>query len=386
MARTTDVTERKSFGTRIGQGLRLVGRTSFTLAVIAGAGVAVQFGASELARRAEAAPSPDVADPIPVMTTPVQMQPGYTVQRAFVGQVEAERTVSVSFELAGLLDEINVEEGEVIDAGQVIARQDTSLLLAERTQLVASRDAAEAQLTFAEQTLERSEELKRRGFATQANLDGALSDRNQLIGRIAEIDAGLANVDIRIEKSVLTAPFAGRVTARNVDGGETLSPGQAVIGLVASGAPQVRVGVPLDLDESHLQSARIEIAGHQHPAKLDALRPDIDPVTRTRTALFTIETDTPPAFGQTAILRVANDVDAPGLWLPVTSLKEGARGQWTVLAVDAEDTVRAAPVEVLHAESDRVFVRAAFPDGTRLIGEGPQRVTVGQTVFTASAE
>ena len=43
-------------------------------------------------------------------------------------------------------------------------------------------------------------------------------------------------------------------------------------------------------------------------------------------------------------------------------------------------TVRAAPVEILHAESERVFVRAALPTGTLLINEGPQRVTVGQQV------
>ena len=49
-------------------------------------------------------------------------------------------------------------------------------------------------------------------------------------------------------------------------------------------------------------------------------------------------------------------------------------------AVDAENTVRTVSVQVLHGDGDKVFVRGAFPDGTKLIMSGPQRVTVGQTV------
>ena len=64
----------------------------------------------------------------------------------------------------------------------------------------------------------------------------------------------------------------------------------------------------------------------------------------------------------------------------MTSLKEGLRGQWTVLAVGEDRTVRSLSVHVLHAESDRVFVQGAFPEGTLLIDNGPHRVTVGQSV------
>ena len=122
------------------------------------------------------------------------------------------------------------------------------------------------------------------------------------------------------------------------------------------------------------------------PRSLSRFVPDVDPITRTRTALFAIDAEVQPAFGQTARLLLAERIEKEGLWLPVTSLKEGVRGQWTVLTVDAADTVRAAPVEILHAESDRVFVRGAFPDKTRLINEGPQRVTVGQRVAAISSE
>ena len=386
MAKTQDQAETRGALARLTSLARVSGRVVLTLGVIGGAGLAVQYGATELAQRADAAPSPEAAPAIPVRALPLRMESGYEVTRAFIGQVEAQKTVSLSFELGGRLAEIGVDEGESVAEGQVLARQDTSLLLAERQQLLASKAATEAQLVFAEQTLERNEELKERGFATQAGVDGALATRNELTARMAEIAAGLANVDIRIGKSTIRAPFDGRVTARTVDGGEALSPGQPVLGLVELRAPQVRVGVPLDLDEGRLADASIEIGGERLPATLIGLRPDIDPVTRTRTAIFSVESDAPLAFGQTARLLLTERVEAKGTWVPMTSLKEGVRGQWTVLAVDADDTVRSGVVEILHAESDRVFVRSAFPEGTRLIGEGPQRVTVGQTVVADLSE
>ena len=378
-SREKDAEERIADG-MLRRGLRLLGRVSLTLAVIAGAGIAVQLGASELARRADAAPTPEAAALVPVSATPLVRETGYTVARAFIGQVEPQKSVAVSFELPGRLDRIEVDEGDWIEKGQVLATQDVSLLAVERTRLLASKTAAEAQLRFAEQTVVRTEELKRRGFLSEAGLDEALSRRDELLARIAEIDAALENVAIRVAKSRITAPFDGRVTERLVDGGETLGAGQRVLGLVALHKPQVRIGVPLDIAETNLGDATIEIGDSRHPATLVTLRPDIDPVTRTRTAIFEIETLDRPAFGQIARLILPQRVDAAGIWVPTTTLKEGVRGQWTVLTVDADQTVRAATVEILHAESERVFVRGAFPEGTLLIDAGPQRVTVGQRV------
>lgn len=369
---------------RARRGIRLAGRVLFTLAVIAGSFLAVRHGAEVLGHRADAAESPGAAPPVQVITTPLHADDRYSVERSFVGQVEAQKSVAVSFELPGRLAYVRVEEGDAVAAGQVLAVQDTSLLQAERRQLLASRTAAEAQLRFADQTLERSEELNKRGFASQARLDQASARRDELVARIAEIDAALLNVEIRAEKATLTAPFDGRVTERFQDGGEALGAGQAVLRLVETRAPRVRIGVALDVDQDVLGMARIDVGGHRYEARLLQLRPDIDPVTRTRTAIFGIETDTPPAFGQVARLILHEEIKANGFWVPLTSLQEGLRGQWTVLTVDPEQVVRAAAVEILHAETDRVFVRSGFPEGTRLVGAGPQRVTVGQRVTPVS--
>ncbi len=359
---------------------RFVVRVTVTLGVAAAAVFAIQMGSEELTRRADAAPSPDAAPLIPVETAPITIVPGYEVTRSFLGQVEPQRTAAVSFELSGRLNDILVDEGETVTEGQHIATLDTRLLDAEKTRLDATQAALEAQLRFSRQTVGRLSQLSDRGFASQAALDEALSRTDELVSRIAEVSAALLTNEIQAEKSRVFAPFAGLVTERFVDGGESVSPGQSLIEVVENGRPHLRVGVPLDIAQQRLNDVRVEIGGTDYTAGLIALLPDVDPVTRTRTALFEVNTDADLTFGQTARLMLTDIEETPGLWVPVTTLREGLRGQWTLFAVDDQNTVRALTVQVMHADGDQVFVRGAFPEDVALITSGPQRVTVGQAV------
>ena len=364
-----------------------IGRVSLTLVFLGAAGFAVQSGSEALAQRAEAVESPDAAEVLPVSSRSVDILDSYTVTRSFLGQIEAAKTVNVSFELAGQLENLGFDEGDRVEKGQVLATLDTSLLDAEVRRLEASRDATQAQLKFANQTIDRVASLTRAGHTSQATLDEALARVDELAARIAEIEAGLFSVDIQLAKSQVTAPFAGRVTARLVDGGETLGAGQTILSLVQLDAPRLRVGVPLDLAPVDLATAEVTVGGVQMTATLITIRPDIDPVTRTRTALFEMPTDAEIAFGQTARLLSQDEVPARGFWVDVTALKEGQRGQWTVLAVDpADPRVQSLAVHVLHTDGARAFVTGGFPEGLRLIDAGPQRITVGQSVQLALAD
>ena len=371
---------RRSFFRRA---IRFVFLLTTTAAVIAGAGYAVQTGSTLLAARAADAPPPDPAPLIAVRVRALSQDTGYSVPRSFVGQVEPRKTVALSFELAGRLDAVLVDEGDIVRKGQLIARQDIDLLRADRDRQLASRKAVEAQLAFALQTLERSEALRDRGFASQERLDQSMANRDELNARISEIDAALSTIDIQLQKAQIFAPFDGRVTRRELDGGEAVGAGQVLIEVVETGVPQIRVGLPLSIDEATLDTARIRIDGKTYAASLASFRPDIDPVTRTRTALFDIDTDETLALGQTARLELQTEVAETGTWVPLRSLKEGDKGQWTLLVVDADNVVRRASVLVIHATSDQAYVQGSFPTGTRMIEEGPQRVTLGQTVQIA---
>ena len=350
-----------------------------TLCVIGLAGAAVVFGSDMLAPRADAKPQTATAKATPVAVTPVRIEHSYSVPRSFVGQVEAAASSVLSFELAGKLTEISADEGDTVEKGQEIARLDTALLQAERDRLTASRAATDAQLGFAESRVVRAQSLRGQGFSSQETLDEAIATRDELTSRIAETEAALATVAINLEKSVLLAPFAGRIGAQSVDGGETLSAGQAVVTLIETAAPQIRVGLPLSFTEDMLRGLTITLSGIQYSAEFIQFRPDIDPITRTRTALFALQTEEAPTFGQTATLLIDTTVKAEGAWVPMDALQEGAGSAWTVLVVD-DGIVKTAAVELLHAEETRAYVRGTFADGAQLIGTGAHRVVPGQMV------
>ena len=349
-------------------------------ALVIGIAVAtVSVGSNALAERAENAPAPELALLTSVAVSPIQFESHYTTTRRFLGQIEATAGAVLSFELGGHLAELNVDEGETVAKGDVIARLDKALLEAEQTRMIASRGATTAQLTFADTRLKRAEQLQGDGFSSQETLDQARATRDELASRIAEIEAGIATVAINIEKSVIRAPFDGRAGAVDVEAAETVNAGQMVLTLIETAPPLLRVGIPLSVAKDDLERVTIEVAGEQYAAKLQQLRPDIDPTTRTRTALFAVQTEAELAFGQTANLMVETDVAARGAWVSLDALQQGSGSIWTVLVVQ-DDIVRTAAVEVLYQQSDRAFVQGSFTEGTQLIHTGAHRVVPGQQV------
>lgn len=356
-----------------------IGILAGTALVIAIAIAGVGLGSDVLAQRAEDAPAPDAASLTSVAVSPVQFEDHYVTTRRFLGQVEAKANVVLSFELGGRLAALAFDEGQHVAKGDVIARLDTALLEAERTRLLASRDATTAQFVFAETRLKRAEQLQGDGFSSQETLDQARATRDELAGRIAEIEAGLSTIEINVEKSVLRAPFDGRVGARDIEVSETVNPGQMLLKLIETGAPLVRVGIPLSVTEAALQQVTIEIVGQRYFAELQQLRPDIDPTTRTRTALLALQSDQALTFGQTATLMIETKVPARGAWVSLDALQQGSGSIWTVLVVE-DGIVRTAAVEVLFQQSDRAFVQGSFVEGAKLIHTGAHRVVPGQQV------
>ncbi|WP_161470961.1 efflux RND transporter periplasmic adaptor subunit [Tropicimonas marinistellae] len=361
---------------RLLTGISSIAFTALTFAV---AGVAIVQGADTIAHRAEAAAPPPVAEALPVTVSSLQIETGYETVRSFAGKIEPVQESDLSFEFGGRIIEILVDEGDHVREGDAVARLDISLLEAELARLNAARDALEANLSFAALSVERRQALQERGFTSIETLDRARFDRDVLAAQISETDATIRSVKLRIEKSELRSPYSGTVGARTIDVGTSVAAGVPVVRLMTDGVANVRVGVPLWLEPGELQRATLHSEGRMLPARLNSVRPDIDPLTRTRTAIFRVEsTDLP--FGSTTSVRVPRTVSQRGAWVDVRALREGASGVWTVLVIDAEDRARHLAVEVQEVQGDRAFVSGDIAPGLRFLTEGPQRVVPGQLV------
>ena len=165
--------------------------------------------------------------------------------------------------------------------------------------------------------------------------------------------------------------------------------GWAVLVLFDTAPARARVGLPPELAARLVvgDSVTLELSGAELEATLRQIRPDLDPNTRSRSAVVTLPEGAAPVLGDTVALLLKQTVDDPGFWAPLSALREGVRGSWSVMAVEATDqgdrTLPAA-VEVIHSDGARVFLRGALPPGARIVAEAPDRVATGQLVLAQS--
>ncbi|MEM6384269.1 MAG: efflux RND transporter periplasmic adaptor subunit [Pseudomonadota bacterium] len=362
-----------------------------TATVFVVAGGLIVGGSGILADRADAVVGPDPA-PVPtVRAMTIRPQDSYTVTRTFQGQVEPAQTVQLGFQQPGEIDRIAVDEGDRVQAGDLLASLDTRILDAERARLEASRRALEAQVELAALTTDRQSELRERGFASQSQLDTARLGLADLEARIAEVDAALVRIDVQLSQTELVAPFDGVIATRTADSGTVVGVGQAVLELLEASEPVFRVGIdPTLANDDAFASASIQIGGRTFDATFDSFRPDLDPQTRTRTALFSLKTDE-PVYRQAGTLTLSVTVDQRGYLVPLAAVQDGVRGLWTLLSLNPTDgeadrfTVGLEAVELLHLEGETAFVAGTLNGETKIVADGTHRVVPGETVLISGA-
>lgn len=369
--------------------LRRVVTLSLTLAVFVGAAATVFAGYSMILAKADVPPGL-TAGPMPVGVMKVTFTDGYTVTRRFTGQVEAAAQTDLGFELGGRVIEVLVEEGDLVAAGTVLARLDTSALIPERAALEADLAALAADAELARLTLARNDVLTERGFRSVAAQDDARLTLARATAGIAAARARIAGIDVRMDKSALVAPFAAYVGARLADPGQTVAAGQTVLVLFDAGPARARVGLPpaLAAGLSAGDTVQVDIGGTAIQTRILQIRPDLDPSTSSRSVLLILPSDAAQVLGDTVALILEQSVAEQGFWAPLSALREGVRGSWSVMAIETTpegDRTVTAAVEVIHSDGTRVFLRGALPPGTRIVAEAPNRVVPGQLVM-AQAE
>jgi len=372
--------------------LSTTGRVTVTLVFVAAALAAGTAGYGVLSARASDADGPAPAPRTTVATETLSVVNEVTVSRTFTGQFEATQDVGLGFEEGGTIAEVLVREGDLVEAGQVIATLDTRLLDAERARLVASRNALEAQAELARRTNERQVNLLAEGHVTQQRVDETSLQLAQLEASLVEADAGILALDVRLSKAVARAPFDGRIGSRLLDAGAVAGGGAPVVTLLEGGPARFRVAIAPDLADTLEPGGTVQItsAGQVYEAALSELSPELDAATRSRVAFFDLaEGAAAPPARATGEVLLTSTRSATGAWMPVSAMWQGPRGSWTIMVAQPTDdgaTIATEAVEILYLDGDRAFVRGTFEDGAQYLPGGTHRVVPGEVVLLAEAE
>jgi membrane fusion protein, multidrug efflux system len=147
-----------------------------------------------------------------------------------IGSVAAVHGVTVSADLPGIVEEIAFQSGQSVAAGAVLVRLDTRQ---EQAQLA----AAEAGRGLTDLNLKRAKDLVAQGISAQADLDRLAAEQKQAVAKAGEIRATIARKTIR-------APFAGVLGLRQVNLGQYLDGGAAIVPLQSIRPVYVNFSVP----------------------------------------------------------------------------------------------------------------------------------------------
>ncbi|SHH28446.1 efflux RND transporter periplasmic adaptor subunit [Ferrimonas marina] len=326
-----------------------------------------------------------------VVTQPLTRQPYYPVEHRFVGRIASSATSGVGFELAGVVEQIQVDTGQRVQRGEVMARLDDALLRSEETQLEANLRQVAAQRELVDATIARQQTLQDQGYQSQQQLDELNSQQLELDALRQQLEAGLNANRIRQQKSRLLAPFDGVVSQRQLAPGQVVSPGQPVLTLVPDQQGEARVGVPVRLLSrlSPEQQYQVRLYQQRYPAQLLGRSAEVDATTRTVELRFALPEGTPVVNGDLVYLELEEQVPQSAARVPLEALVSGLRGRWNLMVAAQSEQgyqVERRDITLLHADDHYAYVEGAFDEQEPVIITGLQALSSGQRIRPRSGK
>lgn len=329
------------------------------------------------------------------------------------GYVTARRKATVSSKVTGKVVEILIEEGIKVEAGQVLARLDSSNLqksleLAE-AQVESARKAiseTKANLTVAERELARITKLAEDKISSLSELDRAEAEAKSLKARLERQTADVAvaerEVELwkqQLEDTIIRAPFSGIVTSKDAQPGEMISPVSAGSGFTRTGictiVDMTSLEIEVDVNESYInrvQAGQPVLAtldsypDWQIPAKVIAIIPTADrqkATVRVRVGFEKLDPRILPDMSVKVAFQSAGDtkVASRTITVPAAALhqQDGRDGVW--LARNGRAERRA--ITVAARRGDEVTVAAGLSSGDRVILDAPGDLAEGARVTEA---
>lgn len=291
-----------------------------------------------------------------------------------VGTARANEQVTLAAPVTERITRLNFDDGAFVQRGQIIA-----VLAAgqENAQLA----EAGARSREARQQLNRLEQLKSRGFATNSAVDAQTALAGQANAQAAQAQASIGDRIIR-------APFAGWVSLRNISAGAVVTSGTEIAQISDISRIKLDFAVPETLLARVQPGQVIEARAAAYPDQpFRGTIATIDPVLNAETRAATVR----------AILANGDRRLKPGMLLSVT-IESAARDSLAVpeLAVVGEgeqsfvfvidgEKVKRVPVKPGLRQGGKVEILEGLTPGQRVVTEGVVKIADGQSVRLSGA-
>lgn len=307
------------------------------------------------------------AQPPETVTTTEVKQDTWQPTLTAVGSVAAVQGVMLSAEMSGAVKNIAFESGATVRAGDLLVELDSSVEQAQLRSAMASADLARL-------NLERARELRGKKMMSQADLDSAEAQAKQANAQIDNIRAVIAKKTIR-------APFAGRTGIRQVNLGQFLDNGAAIVTLQSLDPVYVDFALP----QQNLARLSVGMAvrvttdafpGQSFEGKLTAINSEVDAVTRNVRLQATLATDGRLRPGMYVNVAAVLPETERVLMIPATAVLYAPYGDSVFVVEDKKDEKTGVVGKVLNQR----FVRLGKTRGDFVVVVSG--LDVDQTIVT----
>jgi RND family efflux transporter MFP subunit len=295
----------------------------------------------------------------------------------YSGTVKARTEMNQGFRVAGKIVEREVNIGDRVKPGDVLARIDaTDYALAVKT-AEANLAATQKQVDTAELARNRAQELFGKKFASQAQLDEAQLGYQQAVAARDAATSSLQQAKNQVAYTELKADRKGIVTTIGADTGQVVGIGTPVVTVAVDGEKEIQIAVP-ETEISHFKPGQGVDVGFwtddklSLPGKVREVAGSADPQSRTFSVRVSLADDARVLLGMTATVeaKVAAKQNLASVPLEALAKKDGGTIVW--VADRATSSVHARPVTVADFAPGGVHIAKGLQAGDLVVAAGTQ--------------
>ncbi|MDA8885601.1 efflux RND transporter periplasmic adaptor subunit [Porticoccaceae bacterium] len=290
----------------------------------------------------------------------------YAVDKMLPAKVVPKRQSVLGFEVPGKVKTIQVDIGDRVKKGQVLAEL-------EDAEALARLNEAEANVLMAKNTFKRSQALDESSYVSEQRLENE-EFRTQIAQAQYEIAA------TKFQQTKIIAPYDGIIQRRLLDEGSIVNPSVPVLEVLDSNYVEAKVSLPKSIiGQMSLGQQYVFLVGDKKfDARLMRLAPMSSMGSNNRLGIFAFDEFFSP--GATARLVVSIKEFTSGAWVPLNALSQAEQGLWNVFTVADDSTTQKDYVELIHIENTMAYVSGTLKTGDRVIVGGASKVVEGQAV------
>lgn len=277
---------------------------------------------------------------------------------ALTGDLRPIETIDVRARIDGDILSVSAREGEQVSAGQVLARFESTEQESSQKSAEADREAARADLTNAQWTLEQDASLFKAGAIAERDYKSAQQTVSAANARLAATEARLRSAANQSRDTRVLAPASGIVDKRMIEAGVHVAKGATLFSLVRNGTLELAAAVPARLAGTLRigQTVHFTADARRFDGRVARVSPTVDPATRAVTVYVEIPNPGGTLRGGTfASGRIVNRTLTDVITVPTGALRQAAEdGKPFVYRIDGK-TVNVAPIQ-LGAIDERLGV------------------------------